>query len=204
MKTNYQSCNCILLPTEKANHKNSIMSVDGYLIPMENDTSDDIINWDGKSLNHLYFLSDEEIKEGDWYINLSNNFIGQEVSVNILASIKLNPQRFKKIIATTDESLGLPRPSNEFLKKYCELGGIDEVLVEYEEDTYSIGIKDYKEEGYWKLKVAPDNTITTKFIKDSWSREEVENLLKRAFGRAKSTGCYLDGDQVSSWIKENL
>ena len=36
----------------------------------------------------------------------------------------------------------LPRLSNEFIKKYCELGGIDQVLVEYQEyenwDDYAI------------------------------------------------------------------
>lgn len=116
---------------------------------------------------------------------------------------------YKKIIWTTDETLViknncncfattyegcseclelLPRPSNEFLKKFCELGGVDKVLVEYEVDTiksactcedsestsncvfsYYDGTdeccrKRFPNGEYWdktyKLKVAPDNTIT--------------------------------------------
>jgi hypothetical protein len=56
------------------------------------------------------------------------------------------------------KSLQLPRPSDEFLKKFCELGGIDKVLVEYEaeyqyKNNQMVGIKD-------KLKVAPDGTIS--------------------------------------------
>jgi hypothetical protein len=79
----------------------------------------------------------------------------------------------RKIIATTDESLftevwkqtnkksksyniqqsiettklvkkSLPRPSNEFLKKFCEVGGIDEVLVEYiVRSNSALGYKEY-------------------------------------------------------------
>ena len=38
----------------------------------------------------------------------------------------------KKIIASTDSSLNLPKLSNDFIKKYCEVGGIDEIMIEYE------------------------------------------------------------------------
>src|SRR5690606_18946949 len=112
---------------------------------------------------HLYILSNEEIKEGDWCI-LDLGIFNKPVKVisvredNPIFKVKIDGgiarlEKLRKIIATTDSSLNeqdrfngksweklLPRPSNEFLKKYCELGGIDEVLVEYEEDTYSTGI----------------------------------------------------------------
>ena len=132
---------------------------------------------------HIYFLSDEEIKEGDWCILLDDygnvfskpqQYLAQEGQV-------LN-NGLRKIIATTDESLTtlyynredkiasyyklLPRPSNEFIKKYCELGGVDKALVEYDEKCCdgdkstelcnSLGCKNSLE----ILKVAPDNTIT--------------------------------------------
>ena len=164
---------------------------------------------------HLYFLSDEEIKEGDivkipcgigrvkeLHYKLGNDNPSYIVEDLIILSLRYdqkenefqtNSFRFediKKIIATTDESLSLictcgaikkvptglciecgkfintsiPRPSNEFLKKYCELGGIDEVLVEYKcsyEDCNMFGCHKY--EGchlIQQLKVAPDNTIS--------------------------------------------
>lgn len=120
---------------------------------------------------HLYFLSDEEIKEGDWIIWENK----------VVKAINTSYWSAKKIIATTDESLRwhqdneiqiidtyhckFPRPSNEFLKKYCELGGIDKVLVEYDCPQ----CKDYGfisecrsncNQRFLELKVAPDNTIS--------------------------------------------
>ena len=114
-----------------------------------------------------------------------------------------------KIIATTDKSLTikivdketcrpiesgimhkykkkhLPQPSQSFIKKYCELGGIDKVLVEYIDnitckttgicklyssntDKVCIGACNKSQ-----LKTDSYNTITIKSVKDSWSREEI-------------------------------
>ncbi|MEW2859388.1 hypothetical protein AB1A63_15220, partial [Lactiplantibacillus paraplantarum] len=47
---------------------------------------------------HLYILSDDEIKEGDWYHNSIDNSIKQ-------ASDWIYVSTCKKIIATTDTSL---------------------------------------------------------------------------------------------------
>lgn len=99
------------------------------------------------SCQHLYFLSsDEEIKEGDWCIH--NGVIKQAIGDTIPFANKYG----KKIIATTDESLGkleecpvrgvgsqvkytLPQPSPEFIQAYIEAYNsgqpITKVLVEY-------------------------------------------------------------------------
>lgn len=63
---------------------------------------------------HLYFTTDEEIKEGDWYINLLNNTI-EKVSKNVAANWKSNMSYnngtrflrndYKKIVATTNPEL---------------------------------------------------------------------------------------------------
>src|SRR5690606_13273419 len=76
---------------------------------------------------HLYIISNEEIKDGDWFYSPKVN----KILRNLFNKFE---QGDKKIIATTDSSLGLPTPSNSFIKKYCELGGIDEILVEYKEE----------------------------------------------------------------------
>lgn len=119
---------------------------------------------------HLYFISDDEIKDRDWCYD---NFLGLVFQFEIgEANSDFIKKHIKKIIATTDEELnkdliydgeyfdsefkkGLPRPSKEFLKKYCELGGIDKVLVEYDCDHSQMPNKVID-----ILKVAPDNTIT--------------------------------------------
>ena len=112
---------------------------------------------------HLYFISDDEIKDRDWcYDNLLGLVFQFEIGE---ANSNFIKKHIKKIIATTNEELGygdefggfyqLARPSNEFLKKYCELGGIDKVLVEYDCDHSQMPNKVID-----ILKVAPDNTIS--------------------------------------------
>lgn len=178
----------VMLPTEKASdiiqcHDNRLWYNDTRYL---------------KSYQHLYFLSDEEIEEGDWILDS----YGGINSIYQFRKCDFDSTHFKggyckKIIATTDESLrsptfhnyihypsgkyhddepkemssisirSLPRPSNEFIKKYCELGGINEVLVEYESElvqTWPSSGRDAggneKYETIHTLKVAPDNTIT--------------------------------------------
>lgn len=202
----YEKIKVVMLPTEKAS-KIWKDKEEGEI--QYGDCHPDNPDWVAQ---HLYFLSNEEIKEGDWYLNNDVLFRADNVFDN---GNNPNQNKYnKKIIATTDESLkipydgttpiskdwsgkSLPRPSNEFLKKYCELGGIDEVIVEYEEYDWN----EYTDT-YWnsKLKVAPDNTITIKSIKDSWNREEVVKLIKEFHN------CICDhpARSVNNWIKENL
>jgi len=101
---------------------------------------------------HLYFLSDEEIKEGDWIMRAFDNIILRD-NIN---SDNRKGEKFYKIIATTDTSLKisvenskktafdyisevkyLPQPSTQFIQKYIEEynrgSQIKKVLVEYEE-----------------------------------------------------------------------
>ena len=83
---------------------------------------------------HLYFTTDEEIKEGNWFINTNFQKIYQANSENSKNIIEFGPHpEIRKIIATTDPELELPQPSQAFIKAYCEQGGIDEVDVEYVE-----------------------------------------------------------------------
>lgn len=172
---------------------NSIIQIDGkfykkckiVLLPTE------------KAKLHFFTLSDKEIKEGDWVFDtIINSFFP-------CSTIKQNFDNCKKIIATTDPELKLPRISNDFLKAYCEKGGIDEVLVEYEKYGINQNV-DYNVFGY-KLKVAPDNTITiksVKSVKNSWNREEVKEIAKRY---AYFVGTQLDpGIHIDKWIEENL
>lgn len=168
---------------------------------------------------YLYFVNDEPITPRDYVI--CNGKVYQISKTDVLYSdeftlqttdeaIFLNPEGCKKIIATTDKSLRqsnilkdmkppyLPQPSQAFIQKYCELGGIDEVNVEYVvkkktqdemeweglrgESAYSINtLKN-------KLKLDSHNTITIHPIKDSWNREEVIKLCKDAWKLGDSYG----------------
>ncbi len=217
----FKKCKVVMLPTnEKANalwwsgHK---LYVKGPEDPSRGE------------LNHLYFLSDEEIKEGDWVYCLREGF--EPVLKQKVNPIGVNNDKmFKKIIATTDTSLGnpysgdkdaeksslyelysLPQPSQSFIEKFVEEYNkgnvITEVMVEYEEILGDEGIIAFAlGQTDKRLKVNPkDNTITIRKVKDSWNREEMLNLLESAwnggalYGSSKSNSHYFD-----KLIEENL
>jgi len=100
---------------------------------------------------HLYITTNDDIKEGDWYLDNQTNTIYKCDSYKESLSTD-EFDEFQKIIATTDPELvvnavdirevqgqmmeghhhkKLPQPSKAFIEKYCRVGGIDEVDVEY-------------------------------------------------------------------------
>ena len=54
-----------------------------------------------KIKENIYITSDEEIKEGDWFISLYSNSIQRELKLDWT----LNKDAYKKIILTTDQDL---------------------------------------------------------------------------------------------------
>lgn len=218
---NYVKCKVVMLPTEKApkNWKIGELLLDGTSLFLNKTIRSNKTN-NVAIPQHLYILSNEEIKEGDWVImqtvwgKLLDNSKKKPLKVlnqdktDYLIAEQESPTKWKgnvskddclKIIASTDESLGLPIPPDDFIKKYCELGGIEEVFVEFKNvtETYSVGhgeAIDFVN----KIKVSSDNTITIKPVKNSWNREEVEAIL-RNFNEDKP-GVF----NVTNWIKENL
>ena len=84
---------------------------------------------------NLYIISDDEIKENGTHFY--NPHSGQlHISGNHTDYKAVNNNGCKKIIATTDVSLGLPQPSKQFIQKFVEEYNkgniITDVLVEYE------------------------------------------------------------------------
>ena len=242
----YKECNIVMLPTK--DETNIVL----------NTSTEELSYTTTKKLNirykvftyqHLYIVSDDEIKEGDWFIS-SENKIYHAIRENfddlfsILKDLNYSTiwKSKGKIITTTDKSLmvqdyfkngrkaGLeqsPQPSQSFIKKYCELGDVDKVLVEYEfnvelyKNTPSIiknstyGSAGQYKLNFYKLKTDSHNTITIKSVKDSWTREEVIDLLKiyqedfcnfEAIkpGLEKLKNTINLPEYWKDWIKENL
>lgn len=195
----------VMLPTEKAS--SLFLGLTGRL-KFDNkqlSTHPKIIN------QHLYFLSDEEIKEGDCIYNIITN------SIVINWGGHGSMEHWKKIIATTDESLFeqifyhpdgaiiggiesyklLPRPSQSFIERFMEKYNvgtpITHVMVEY------VNLEP-NEQGLI-LKIAKDNTITIKPVKDSWNRKELTDLV---YQFNTTHGNMLPYSRISNWIEQNL
>ncbi len=171
---------------------------------------------------HLYFTTNEEIKEGNLFIrNISGNLgVEQYIKDDHLYS------NDRKIVATTDESLSpyikgdwdvhevtgsqkyyhLPQSSQAFIEAYCKAGGIDEVDVEYQSKCSKTGTECGDNVNCqhmcdkFILKVDSHNTITIHPIKNSWSRKEVIELCYRMFN--ENFG--VDWNGFDNWIKKNL
>lgn len=164
---------------------------------------------------HLYILSDEEIKVGDWILN---NLLMDKSPIQVTKELLEDGllKEDKKIIATTDRSLiekiemlgtgstyvfNLSQPPQSFIDYFVEQFNkgnvIDKVLVEWEE-SYDFG---------WKnIKVNPDNTINILPNKDSWTKDEVNELINSFEILCK----HYQGNQdwfpskKSEWLKNNL
>ncbi len=146
-----------LLPTNKAENciirsqNDDMFYHQGALLTQEYlKSGHGVIGLQSRTSHHLYITTDDEIKEGDWYVLTKNDGTPTTILKATVdgGSLKFNSE---KIIATTDPELhntrlkdcpvnpeenmvsvrGISKPSKEFIKEYCELGGIDEVDVEY-------------------------------------------------------------------------
>lgn len=168
--------------------------------------ADDESSWE---YQNLYILSDEEIRENDWFINELNQVWQHNGKVQ--PSIKS-----KKIISTTNKSLSwiehddtVPYPKGKqyfvpqipqyfieyFISEYNKGNVIDKVEVGYEIGNWehetsvhrkcvNCGTSNHKLDAYNckctnTLKVNPDNIINIKPIKTSWNREEIIEILKK-------------------------
>lgn len=212
----YKKVNVVMLPTnEKANlylHETKGLHL---LAPVEHEQG----RYNGSN-QHIYILSDDEIKEGDWCYSKSLDLVYQ------VKGLPLSAMDSKKIIATTDKStkleldgyrgnllpdvsfdIEMPQSSRSFIEKYVEEYNkgnvITEVMVEYETEEYclpmpNIHIKQYRE----ILKINSDNTINIKPIKNSWSREEVVELLRKS--HCLKSISFIQNNSLDKWLEENL
>jgi hypothetical protein len=145
---------------------------------------------------HLYFTTDEEIKNGDDCIHIGMNRVEQWNN-----NPELDKSLRRKIIASTDPKLiaeGVAQPSQAFIKAYCEQGGIDEVDVEYG----FAGLGSKKGETF-RLKVdSTHNTIIIHPVEEKmYSRKEVVSKMRLSIYKGQEENDDLDEEK---WINENL
>ena len=207
----FKKAKVVMLPTNKPSKLGNLATYKGKSLAKVIKEGVNLKNTTVQFWN-LYIISDDEIKENNTHFY--NPHSGQlHISGNHTDYIAINKNGCKKIIATTDVSLGLPQPSKQFIQKYIEEYNkgriIEDILVEYDCDHNQIPIKVID-----VLKVNPkDNTITIKKVKDSWTREEhISNIKKFSLELGSKIHCFLKEDgtlsvsiqDVNKWIEENL
>ena len=141
--------NIHLIPTEKPSklylHSNNELQLRTYIIR----TSEDYLGIN----QHIYITSDEEIKEGDWFIGNINGII-KAYKHNLVGGFlpELYPED-KKIILTDNPDLiadGVQAIDNEFLEWFvknpsCESVEVDsKMIIEYEPLGHAGGVLSYK------------------------------------------------------------
>lgn len=163
---------------------------------------------------HLYIISDDEIKEGDWYINTAQlpNKVLQHSKEGVEFAKRHN-MILSKIVATTDKSLfkdkeniggykqTIPQIPESFIqayiKAYNEGKPITEVDLEME-IIETTGLNLHRN-GYninqFKIKTRPDNTVIVRESK-MYSRDEVIRLLEKS---QNATG----NISWSDWLDKN-
>lgn len=147
-KGNSKKCKVVILSTEKASN---------IWLTYENKLSIHPSYTTLAGGQHLYITSNEEIKEGDWYIWLNNKAICQADAMIMTINNHMKNGHIEKIIATTDTLVFkddyrnqstpdfLPKPTEGFIKKFVEKYNkgeiITDILVEYEYEDHAIWSK---------------------------------------------------------------
>lgn len=187
----------VVLATKNKNNKN--IGLDKYFLYQHSDTKT-IVQGYMNSLStknmyiDLYVISDDEIEEGDWYIDDTN-----EIRKSLTSDKEYwnNRKNYKKIIASTndlqmEEIVRLPNINQEFIKFYIEENNKGNIITE--------GMVEYEDLN--KLKINENYTVNIKKVKDSWNKEEVIKLCSKAWLKTPNTPNMLE--EFNKWIDINL
>lgn len=222
----YQECEVVMLENKNSKFPlNNLLLLHGKLSSaLAGGEYRRKISYGAKAME-LYFLSNEQIKEGDYMYNtFSGNIFqwvkgyGKRLRGSEYENVILDLSTCKKIVASTDSSLKiessignqgtvsfnpLPRPSNSFIQKYVEEynkgNKIEKCLIEMEEYNW-MPLDDEFADIFYRPKVAPDNTITIKKKEEkTYKRDELIGYIRLAM---QSKG-YTPEYEVLEFIKEN-
>jgi hypothetical protein len=171
---------------------------------------------------HLYIISDDKFKapcyvadkrgiypitvDLDGYIGLLKVIASTDSSLETLISYDSSvedSEQYKSIYSIPQLFI------DKYVSEYNKGNKIEDVMVEYiDEQTYiTAPNSDEKITGYVHyLKLNPDNTINIKSVKDSWTREEVVNLMWAAY---KESNTIFNNEEslrieFDEWIESNL
>lgn len=169
---------------------------------------------------HLYLLSDEELQENDWALNIYQNRLFK-VTKEIFELWEDDTHKIvKKIIASSNEELGLPDFTPDFKQVFCNNSGITEVQVEYErhlvgwDTVYDEQFGECQDPVYQEIiKIDSNNFVfvdkitETQEEKKYWNKDEVMELMRTAWN-AKDTEYQKNSERsyhphFFEWVKNN-
>ena len=117
--------NIHVLPTEKASRLFEILKYN-LIFDKQDIYSEEYKKLHSYKNQNIYITSDEEIKEGDWYITPNNTVL------KALGKMLINVEDYKKIILTTNQELiqdGVQAIDDEFLEWFVKNPSCEYVKV---------------------------------------------------------------------------
>lgn len=172
----------------------------------------DSLNYKECIYKHLYILSDDEIKEGDYVFEVERRRMGKvsksEIDEKGIWNLKIETEKYeyhpvnipKKIIASTDFSLGVLYLDENFIKQYVKANGFNEILVEYknEQPTFSAD--------FYNCKLPILKMIKSSFNKEELPIQAIKDCLKYCENQQIYDKLSQYGDfyyKLNQFIKEN-
>lgn len=171
---------------------------------------------------HLYILSNDKMSVGDWFLEGDgDNIKPRQINTIALLEDLYDYEKERKIIATTNEELLLPRIPQDFIEDfiicYNNWNPIEEAFVEYEQYISSNPVWDpnnpYSNVIVRELVNPKYKTISISKIKKRWNREEVECLFDKFIEDTRTNSTFFNkyGDMpggmpalYNKWKEENI
>jgi hypothetical protein len=201
--------NIHLLPTDKP----SSLHFDSKLFLSTNPQISRKINSIVEGIN-IYITSDEEIKEGDWCLDLMNDkiYVAKKVVVHNLKSLEYE-EYLKKIIQTTDQDLiedGVEVINDDFLEWFVNNPSCESVEVvktrydgtksldKYWSGEYKIIIpKEETKPEFPQLGTKEFNYLASAFFGGKPKQETLEEIAERYYQDEVSINGFINGYKLA-------
>lgn len=189
----FKGLNIIVVPTDDL----SIVSIDinlNRLVHVSEYHLDYFYNQGSHFTQHLYLVSDVNIKNGDWVLDKYNQ-TWKISGGKMIAFDKSGNKRFSTDNISSHECRKIEKTTNVSLKDYkvieadCHIGSnslsefTDEFLIDFCK----------------KSKIDSNGNLIVNYTKESWTREEVEALLYK-----HTEDMFNQRISLEDWIKQNL
>lgn len=185
----FKGLNIVVIPTDDK----SVVSIDinlNRLVHVSEYHLDYFYNQGSHFTQHLYLVSDVNIKNGDWVLDKYNQ-TWKISGDKMIAFDKSGNKRFSTDNISSHECRKIEKTTNISLKDYNVHIGSNS-LSEFTDEFLIDFCK--------KSKMDSNGNLIVNYTKESWTREEVEALLYKYF----MSNVVEQSISTKEWIKQNL